>query len=400
MTSSAESQMSLENLGNNISNMWPRQPVKRLVQPGSNPLPSAFVPPNQDSGPNFLLNNGPPDQNPAGKKLLPKKPAELTTSACSPPTLLDNLNTEEDWKLYADFPIDIASFDANDILIHNNDDNLENVWSMNDDLPRLIDEDSSSSQQLVCADPHEVEGHEVVVVEFEAAQVVAVEEEVVEFEASNVAPQVVAADVVTDDYFLTSNADSEMDLAEMADFDLVDNVMNDTVPEDDLIRMIDDFTGMQEMDVMMIDAEVSFPENVGLPVGTDDPEPLPVPVVDPPKRGRGRPRLNKEFPIIQTSFKRRGRPPRTASTDIPRSSSGDCDDDQYLRMRHLNNIASQRCRANRRAKMETAEKEMERLADENAALKKRAKDLEDEVVKWRHLLIVRGLKGFIPKFKK
>ena len=58
-------------------------------------------------------------------------------------------------------------------------------------------------------------------------------------------------------------------------------------------------------------------------------------------------------------FRRRGRPPSTATFVAPDLSSEDPEKARYRRMRDLNNEASRRCRLNRKRKFETIDHELQ-----------------------------------------
>jgi hypothetical protein len=57
--------------------------------------------------------------------------------------------------------------------------------------------------------------------------------------------------------------------------------------------------------------------------------------------------------------------------------------DRYRRMRTLNNIASQRCRFNRRIKFQTMEQKLFGMMERNSELKKEVRDLETKVAAWK-----------------
>ncbi len=59
------------------------------------------------------------------------------------------------------------------------------------------------------------------------------------------------------------------------------------------------------------------------------------------------------------NFRRRGRPPATATFIAPDLSPEDSEEARYRRMRDLNNEASRLCRLNRKRKFETFEQELQ-----------------------------------------
>jgi hypothetical protein len=59
-------------------------------------------------------------------------------------------------------------------------------------------------------------------------------------------------------------------------------------------------------------------------------------------------------------------------------------------MRHLNNLASQRCRLNRKRKVETIFTQLEDEEAKNRDLTKRARDLQEKVFKLRKIVEMNG----------
>ena len=82
-----------------------------------------------------------------------------------------------------------------------------------------------------------------------------------------------------------------------------------------------------------------------------------------------------------------------ASSYMSDSASGLTDDEvsalKYRRMRDLNNVASKRCRENRKHKMESAEMELQNLLDKNVHLHETANLLEAKVSKLKSLFLAR-----------
>ena len=64
-------------------------------------------------------------------------------------------------------------------------------------------------------------------------------------------------------------------------------------------------------------------------------------------------------------------------------------DVKYRRMRDLNNLASKRCRQNRKRKFEALEAEEDELRSTNAQLKMRCKHLEDLVGKMKKAFLAK-----------
>ena len=75
------------------------------------------------------------------------------------------------------------------------------------------------------------------------------------------------------------------------------------------------------------------------------------------------------------------------------SASGLTDDEvsalKYRRMRDLNNVASKRCRENRRIKMEKSETELKDLLEKNIHLKETVNLLETKVSKLKTIFLSR-----------
>jgi len=121
----------------------------------------------------------------------------------------------------------------------------------------------------------------------------------------------------------------------------------------------------------------------------------------PVKRKRGRPVSNSPQKITMKLPRMRRKSSTTtctsesdmASSYMSDSASGLTDDEvsalKYRRMRDLNNVASKRCRENRKHKMETAEMELQNLLDKNVHLHETANLLEAKVSKLKSLFLAR-----------
>ena len=72
-------------------------------------------------------------------------------------------------------------------------------------------------------------------------------------------------------------------------------------------------------------------------------------------------------------------------------SGGGQEKNKYLRMRYLNNLASQRCRANRKKRVETIFTQLADEEERNGDLIARATSLQARVVRMKKALIKLGL---------
>jgi len=121
----------------------------------------------------------------------------------------------------------------------------------------------------------------------------------------------------------------------------------------------------------------------------------------PVKRKRGRPVSNSPQKITMKLPRMRRKSSTTtctsesdmASSYMSDSASGLTDDEvsalKYRRMRDLNNVASKRCRENRKHKMESAEAELQNLLDKNVHLHETVNLLEAKVSKLKSLFLAR-----------
>ncbi len=195
----------------------------------------------------------------------------------------------------------------------------------------------------------------------------------------------------------------EETLKDVQGFDLLEYVTNTELPVEDpeFLALIASETPTTSSDLNTIDVAAikSEPE---VEDDSDDEDYLPVASTSKASVAKTTRCVSKQSNIddvysLKNSLlnrkRGRGRPPAASKAKVAKvaeDANEDCVKEQkYRRMRDLNNLASKRCRQNRKRKLEAVEEEEHRLKIRNGELKMRCRHLEDLVGKMKRQFIAK-----------